>query len=196
MCGNRFSYSFCGDRVMVMALTFLILGAALVPTAAIAQQSGPSEYQVKAAFLYNFTKYVEWPDSAFADAGSPFVIGVVGRDPFGSALDRTVDGRTVNGRSIEVRRFRRAEDVSGAHILFVSDSESDRVAKIIEHLGNAHTLVVGDMDEFLERGGTINFLIEDSRVRFEINTDASDRAGLTISSKLLALARSVRSRHG
>jgi hypothetical protein len=153
----------------------------------------PSEYQVKAAFLYNFTKFVEWPDSAFAGSDSPFVIGIVGRDPFGSILDRTVEGKTVVGRNFVVRRYRTAADMQPCHLLFISESENGRLAKVLQRVGR-HTLTVGDVDKFLQRGGAVNFVIESNKVRFEINLDAADRAGLRISSKLLALARVVKSK--
>ena len=151
-----------------------------------------SEYQVKAAFLYQFTRFVEWPDSAFADGNSPFVIGVVGHDPFGSTLDRAVDGKTVNGRGIVIRRYSQIADVQPCHILFVSESDRDQMSRILARLSNFSTLTVGDCDGFIQHGGIIDFFIEDSRVRFAINPDAANSVGLRVSSKLLQLARVVR----
>jgi hypothetical protein len=160
-----------------------------------AQAGAPTEYQVKAAYLYNFTRYVEWPDSAFAAPESPFVVGVVGHDPFGPTLDKILDGRTMNGRPFLVKRFKHADDVQPCQLLFVGEYETDKLPRILSHLGNAGTLTVGESYGFLQHGGAINFLIEDNHVRFEINLNAADRCGLKISSKLLALARNVIPRH-
>ncbi len=157
-----------------------------------ARAQDASEYQVKAAFLCQFTKFVEWPSGAFADANSPFVIGVVGKDPFGAILERAIDGKSVDGRSFVIRRFSQVADVQPCHLLFVCESDRDQVSRILARLGHSNTLTVGDFDQFIQRGGTVNFFIEDSRVRFEINPDAADSAGLKISSKLLHLARVVR----
>lgn len=147
-----------------------------------------SEYQVKAAFLYNFAKFVDWPGDAFK-SGGPFVIGVVGDDPFGSDLDDTVSGKSIDDRRIEVKRFKRVSDIQSCHILFVCRSEKSRVDKILDKVSGSRTLTVGDMGQFLQRGGMINFIMEDQKVRFEINADSAQRAGLKISSKLLQLSR-------
>lgn len=173
---------------VLLCLLWLLLGAHRAP----AQESGASEYQVKAAFLYKFTRFVDWPSSAFSSGNSPFVIGVLGRDPFGSTLDRTLEGKSVGEHPIVVRRYKTLDDMQTCHILFISESENDRVAKTVARLGRSPILVVGDMPRFVQRGGAVNFVIEDSKVHFEINPDAADRAGLSISSKMLSLARIVR----
>ena len=149
------------------------------------------EYQVKAAFLYNFAKFVEWPADALPQDSSPFVIGVLGDDPFGANLDKTVEGKALGEHKIVAKRFKKLEDVQTCHILFVCRSEKDKLSKIVERLGKANTLVVGDTDQLLQRGGAINFTLEDKKVRFEINADAAERADLKVSSKLMQLATKV-----
>jgi hypothetical protein len=148
-----------------------------------------TEYQVKAAFLYNFAKFVDWPGDAFARSDSTFIIGVVGDDPFGSELDSTVAGKSVDGRRLEVKQFRRISDMQTSHILFICRSERSRISRILERVGNSPTLTVADTEGFLQHGGMVNFIIENSKVRFEINSAPAQRARLRISSKLLQLAR-------
>ena len=147
------------------------------------------EYQVKALFLYNFAKFVDWPPNMRAD---PICIGILGDDPFGDALDQTVKGKTVNGRNFVVKRLQRQEDGEGCHIVFISASEKKKVRAILNGLGRCNVLTVGDVEGFAAAGGVINFEIVDSKVRFEVNIDAAERAGLKLSSKLLNLAKIVR----
>jgi uncharacterized protein DUF4154 len=150
------------------------------------------EYQVKAAFLYNFVKFVDWPASAFPPTGDAVVIGVIGNDPFGGILDQVLQGKTCcHDRKLVVRRFERIEHVSECHVLFISSSEEARLADILQILNGASVLTVGEMGRFAERGGMIGFQRADNKLRFEINTDAASRAGLTISSQLLKLATRV-----
>ena len=144
------------------------------------------EYQVKAAFLYNFAKFVEWPSDALPQDSSPFIIGVLGDDPFGANLDKTVEGKALGEHKIVAKRFKKLEDVQTCH-----RSEKDKMSKIVERLGKANTLIVGDTDQLLQRGGAINFTLEDKKVRFEINADAAERADLKVSSKLMQLATKV-----
>ena len=156
-----------------------------------AQTEPPSEYQVKAAFLYNFVKFVEWPVDTFADPGAPFVLGVLGEDPFGSVLEQTLKGKTVNGRALVIRGVKQGKDLRTCHILFVSSSEIRHLDQILESLKGSSVLTVGEMERFAQSGGAVNFVLEQNRVRFEINPEAAARARLRISSKLLALARIV-----
>ncbi len=170
------------------------LGAALFLSAApraAAQAPATREYQIKAVFLFNFAQFVEWPAAAFASADSPIVIGVVGDDPFDGALDATVRGEKINDRPLVVRRYRRGEDVTGCHILFISSSESARLGEILAPLQNHPVLTVGDMEGFSLRGGMIRFLTENNRTRLRINLAAAKAAQLVISSKLLRPAEIV-----
>jgi hypothetical protein len=154
-----------------------------------AQASG--EYQVKAAFLYNFLKFVDWPAQSFANDSSPFIIGVVGNDTFNSTIDQAVSGKTANGRPIVIKRFASSKALTYCHILFISPSERDRFRQILGTTGSG-VLTVSETDGFTQIGGIVNFTLVDSKVRFEINQSAAERAGLKISAKLLSLARVVR----
>jgi hypothetical protein len=150
------------------------------------------EYLIKAAYLYNFAMFVEWPEEAFASANSPIVVGVVGDDPFGAALDRTVLDKRINNRRIEIRRLRiEDEDVRRCHILFLSPAESAHLPDLAQRIGRLSVLIVGDDSDTLTRGGTIAFSVKDNKVGFAINLAAARRARLAISSKLLNLARVV-----
>jgi hypothetical protein len=173
---------------LYIALTMALLGIAAGMALA---QGAPQEYQVKAAFLYKFASFVEWPGDAFSQTGGAFVIAVVGDDPFGSNLERTVDGKDVDRRKIVIRRFKRAGDIQACHILFVSRSEAGRLPQVLGRLGKASTLTVSDTGQFLQRGGMINFIIDEKKVKFDINPDAAERANLKISSKLLSVANKV-----
>jgi hypothetical protein len=179
----------------VLTLRALLAAALLAVSAAARAQSDvptapvPTEYEVKAAFLYNFARFVEWP--AEASRPEPFVIAVLGRDPFGSVLDETVAGKTVGGRPIQVRRATRVDEVRDAQIVFVSASEAPNVPTILKALEKPGVLTVGDLDGFAERGGAINFTVQSRRVRFEINPGSAEQAHLKMSSQLLKLATLV-----
>jgi len=150
------------------------------------------EYKVKAAFIYNFAKFTEWPDGHFADSDAPFVIAVVGTDPFDGALDHIVAGKKVGTHPVEVRHFDSAEKLGNCEILFIADNDDETIAKIIDKVSDKSILTVGESDHFDANGGAIRFFTEDSKMRFEINTDATDKAKLKVSSKLLKLARIYR----
>jgi hypothetical protein len=152
----------------------------------------PREYQLKAAFLYNFTKFVEWPASRFADTNSPIVIGVFGKNPFGAELENLVKGRKINDRGIVVRSVGSAADAKAAHLLFVDSTSDDRLAELQGALQGGGVLTVGESTAFARHDGIINFLLEDDKLRFEINMDAADRAGLRINAQLQKLAKTIR----
>ena len=155
-----------------------------------------SEYQIKAAYLYYFTTFVDWPPETFARTGNALVIGVLGEDPFGAVLDETLRGKTVNNRRLAVRRFTGPRDARDCHILFISSSERDRLESILKGLEGSPVLTVGDLDRFAARGGQIAFRMEDKRVRFDINPAAIERSGVKISAQLLKLGRVVDARPG
>ncbi|MEW6304360.1 MAG: YfiR family protein [Verrucomicrobiota bacterium] len=161
-----------------------------------ASPPSPTEYQIKAAFLYNFAKYIEWPAEKFPQSNSPIVMGVLGKDPFGVNLEKTIQGQHIGGRPLVVKRFEDIEGINGCHLLFVSSSERRRVADILERIKNDHILTVGESERFAAQGGVVNFIMVESKVRFEINVDAARRARLKISSKLLNLAQVVRDDKG
>jgi hypothetical protein len=163
----------------------------LLPTPARAAE----EYEIKAAFLFNFVKYVAWPERDFAAPDAPFVIGILGKDPFGKVLDQTVTGedRKIKGRLIVVKRFGSLEEIAGCHVLFITEAEQKRWPQIAQSLAGSHVLTVGEGDRFAESGGgVIGLYKEKNRIRFVINVDAARRAELTIDSSMLNLARIVR----
>ena len=172
--------------------TVLGVGLLLAGWQADAQTTQFKEYEVKAAFLFNFAQFIEWPAKAFAGANAPFVVGVLGDDPFGHVLDQTVQGETVNGRRLTLKRSNRLEDLTGCHILFVSRSEKARWPHLFSTLGSPGVLTVGESDQFLRQGGVINFVTtRDNKVRFEINLAAAEQQGLKINAKLLKVAQTV-----
>ncbi|MCE5324528.1 YfiR family protein [bacterium] len=173
----------------VMLVCMMILGST-----AFARRTGssPNEYEIKAAFLYNFASFVEWPPKTSADSSGSFIIGVCGDNPFGNTLEKTVKGKTINGRRIDVRYFGSARDLKPCHILFVSSSEDNHFGKIANTVRDWHVLTVADTDGFTRNGGIINFFTEDNKIKFEINADNAKKSGLKISSKLLKLAKVVK----
>jgi hypothetical protein len=158
------------------------------PATAADEQS--LEYQVKAAFVLNFTKFTEWPSSAFPAANSPFAICILGEDPFGGALDQIIQGEAIGGHRMAVQRIKRGSRPQGCQVLFIGQTEKD-TGMVLADLG-AGVLTVGEGDSFLRDGGMISFIIENRRTRFDINLAAAENAGLKLSSRLLSVARSVK----
>jgi len=163
----------------------------LAPGATRPQPQRASEYQLKAVFLFNFAQFVSWPPDAVPEPDAPFVIGILGDDPFGAAIDETVRGERLGARAYLVQRYRRLEDVKRCDILFISRSEREHVPQILAALQHRPLLTVSDADGFLEAGGMIRFVTEQSRVRLRINVAAAQEAHLTLSSKLLRLAETA-----
>lgn len=163
---------------------------AVIPLVALpsAVSVTPTEYQVKAAFLYYFAEFIEWPGQGSGNKNGAFVIGILGQDPFGSDIEQTLRGKTVKGRELLIRRFMDHNNLKDCDILFISASEKERLTEIFDSLDHAKVLTVGDTDGFASLGGIINFVIENNRVHFEVNLKAASRAGLKISSKLLNVA--------
>jgi YfiR/HmsC-like len=156
-----------------------------------ALSEGPSEYKVKAAFLYSFTKFVQWPPFSSENSNDPVTVCVFGENPFGGALQEILVGKTFNGKPFAVKEMTSTQETRACLILFVSASERKRLKTVLESLQGAAVLTVGDTQGFAEDGCIIDFVLEDNKMRFEINTIAADRARLKISSKLLSLARIV-----
>lgn len=169
-----------------LAKIFLL---ALLPVLLSHPARAAEEYEVKAAFLLNFTKFVTWPPVAFAGADSPLAICVLGDDPFGSALNEMVKGEAVNGHAVTVQRIRRAPESKACQVLYLAASERE-VGKVLADLGPG-ILTVGEGDKFLREGGVIAFIIEDRRVRFDISQNAAAKAMLLLSSRLMMVARTV-----
>ena len=171
-------------------LTLLLLAAG----AGQVHAEGPvaDEYQVKAAFLFNFAKFVEWPPEAFKGPDDPITICVLGQNPLGSALEDVVRNKTVANRTFAVRDVSSAQQASKCQIVFVTASERKRSRALLEDLKGRSILTVGEADDFTVNGGVINFKLKDARVRIEIDAAAAERAKLRISSKLLSLAEIAR----
>jgi len=151
-----------------------------------------SEYAAKAAFISKFLGYVKWPESAFAEPTSPLRIAVLGDDPFGKPLDDLFADKRYGAHPIEIVRFERIVDIETCHVLFVPVDESDGLEKVLERIQRKPVLLIGEHKGFAASGGCINFVLEDKKIRFEINTDATRRASLEISSQLLKLAKVVK----
>ncbi|HYX24364.1 MAG TPA: YfiR family protein [Thermoanaerobaculia bacterium] len=180
-------------RASQKALRLLLCAWGLATSAAAGAEVAASEYAVKAAFLYNFTKFVDWPPRVFTDERSPLKICVLGADPFGKALRSFMD-EEVGGRRLQLLRVDTLNNPAACHVLFVSRSERDRLPQILAAVRGAPVLTVADTPEFLDDGGMVNFVLEGGKVRFEIDPEAAERSGIRISSKLLALARHVKGR--
>lgn len=156
----------------------------------------PTEYQVKAVFVYNFSRFVEWPPQTFTAPNEPFVIGILGSDPFGARLDEAVRGEQIDQHPLVVRRFRNLGEIGDCRILYIDRSESAKVQQILAALDHRNTLTVTDLEGATERGVMIQFTTENNRIRLRINVESARAAGLTISSKLLRTADIVGPRGG
>ncbi|MBI3667943.1 MAG: YfiR family protein [Acidobacteria bacterium] len=182
-----------GSRVAARAFAVLLAVITWTTGARADELFQPAalEYQVKAAFLFNFAKFVEWPAEKLGDGSNPIIVGILGKDPFGSSIDETFRGKTVNGRDVIVRRISQASDAGRCHILFVASSEKGRLEEILLSVASSSVLTVSEIKQFVERGGMISFTTDENKVRLEINVGAAERAGVKISSKLLKLAQVV-----
>jgi YfiR/HmsC-like len=158
---------------------------------AVVQGQVSREYDVKAVFLLNFAQFIDWPPEAFPDPEAPFVIGILGADPFRRTLEDVVRNETLRDRKVVVRRFQRVEDLGSCHILFISTSEERALPRIVTELKGRPILTVSEIEDFAQAGGMIRFYIPDAKVRFRINNEAARAAHLMISSKLLRLAEVV-----
>ncbi|HSB75632.1 MAG TPA: YfiR family protein [Terriglobales bacterium] len=167
-----------------------------VAASAAAQTPRAPEYEVKAAFLYNFAKFVDWPAQAFPGPSAPLRICVLGDDPFGEKLSRIVQDKSISGRRVVSTAVQAPAETRWCHVLFISRSDSGTMKRELASLRDLPVLTVSESDDFLPLGGMINFVLEQDRVRFEINLGAAERHGLKLSSKLLAVARVVNSGGG
>lgn len=156
-----------------------------------AQTAASKEYQIKAAFVFNFAQFVDWPSDTFTNASAPLCIGVLGDDPFGDILDTTINGEKVNGHPLVVRRFHKAEEIQDCQVLFISHSEAKRMRQVLDGLKGRSVLTIGEVDGFCKDGGIIRFVTEQNKIRFRINPETAKNSSLTVSSKLLRLAQIV-----
>jgi hypothetical protein len=197
-CSWRFLAS-AGRHRIRQASVFLIACGLFFNAAPeiLSQNDERMEYPVKLAFLYNFTKFIEWPPDSYRDAGTPLRICVAGKDPFSDDLERELQTRTVGGRRLEIKSLKSSDTLQGCHLVFVPAMEVKLAAGIVARLNGSSALTVGESAGFTGLGGMINFTVEDNNVHFEVNVDAAERARLQISSKLLILARIIKEQgHG
>lgn len=178
----RFFHSTLG-----LVITWTVIAAPLLH----AQQSTPTENEVKSAYLYNFGKFVEWPAKT-TSVGEFFPICALGDDNFGSTLETIIAGESINGKKVLVKRVAKPQDAVSCRILFISSSEQNQLKEILAALDNTSVLTVSDMPQFARRGGMIQFVVEANKVRFEVNLTSAERAGLTLSSQLLKVAINVK----
>jgi vacuolar-type H+-ATPase subunit F/Vma7 len=176
---------------LFIALIFVCVG---FPSAANAQQAKPQEYQVKAVYLYNFSKFVTWPANSIQ--GDTFTVCVLGPDPFGPFLDTTLANETIGNRPLVAKRISDFHEISGCQILFISASEAAHVNEILSPIEKSSVLTVSDIPSFTNSGGMIGFELIDNRVRFDVNLAAAEKAGLTLSSQLLKVATDVKNAPG
>jgi hypothetical protein len=174
-----------------LCLVLVLLARVSVWCAPAHCQSPPSEYEAKAAMLLNFVRFTDWPAEAFASAEAPFVIGVVGKDPFGAALDNTFSGKSVKGRSFVVKRFTADQNLKSCHLLFVPASEKRRQRDLLDKLRGASVLTVGETFDFRDHAGAVQFVLKGSSVGFNINLNVAKAGRLHISSNVLRQADGV-----
>jgi len=169
----------------VSAIFILILITAAVVTSALGEERKPGEYEVKAVFIYNLAKFIEWPDKSL-DNSSTLTVYILGDDPFGTDLDAIRD-KLIKGRRVVIKQIDSPDDLKNANILFISSSEKERLRDILKSISGLPILTVGDTKSFAQRGVMVNFYLENSKIRFEINLEAANLAGLKISSNLLRM---------
>ena len=195
-------------RVYIFAALIMTLFAGPIALRTWADTAPSQEYKVKAAFLYNFLKFVDWPNGKAADAKKPIILGIIGKDPFGNAFEPVKD-KPVKGRKVVIKRFKEVaelkksgqegkaaldkqiEEMRECHLLFACSSEKDNIKEIIAAVKDRSVLTVADTKDFLKSGGIINFVMEEQKVRFEISVSAAKRSKLKIRSQLLRLAKEV-----
>jgi hypothetical protein len=178
-----------GKSLQVVALALVLAGASGAPPELRGEAAG--EYAVKAAFLFHFAQFVEWPPEAFKDASSPLKYCTVGDDPFRGALEESVHGKSVGSHTLQVQHLTRREPIAGCHILFIGVGEKKHLPEDLSGAAGHAVLTVGETEHFAQEGGMIGFLVENDKVRFEINMKTAATAKLKISSRLLLLAKTV-----
>jgi hypothetical protein len=182
-----------GRSKLLIGVLFALLAIRPMPSTA---QSQVDEYRLKAAFLFHFAQFVEWPAEALGNANSPFVICIAGEDPFHGDLEEAVEGKSIGSRPVRLRHIKQLRESQGCHVLFIGKDESNGVEPLTSTLNNMPVLTVGESDDFLQKAGIIRFCLEDRKIRFEVNQDAAEAVNLKISSRLLLLAKTVVGRKG
>ncbi len=169
----------------------VVIASLILAYLSAAQTPASSEYEVKAAFLFHFAQFVEWPETSFKDPGSPLTYCTIGDDPFHGSLDAALKGKTVGARPLRVEHIKQPQETQGCQVLFVGTEEKKVLPAILAGAKGNSVLTVGESEHFVQEGGMIGFLLEENKVRFEFNLEAAQKAQLRVSSKLLALAKTV-----
>lgn len=182
---------FCGAALALAALAAMAALGVAPAAAQDASAAAAAERRVKAAFLYKFLGYTEFPGSAFGEPGAPVVIGVLGADELAAELASIVSGRTVQSRAIAVKVLRDGEGAAGVHLLFVGGSDPGRTRSVLKALQPTPMLVVSEADDGLQQGSVINFRVVDERVRFDVSLEAAEKNSVKLSSRLLSVANHV-----
>ncbi|HEY1921453.1 MAG TPA: YfiR family protein [Tepidisphaeraceae bacterium] len=176
-------------EIAAVIVTVAMLGAGRTRAGSPTRlDAGGKVYEIKAAFIYNFAQFTQWPDSAFTSGDSPFVLAFIGDSELGPALQQVLQGKSIAGHPIVLKHLDSASQISGCHLLFIPDSEESHLDDIFNAVGNQPILTVGETTKFMQAGGIIRFFIADGRIRFEIDPDAADKATLRLSSRLMSLA--------
>ncbi|WP_171013469.1 YfiR family protein [Chitinivorax sp. B] len=175
---------------MCQRLLLLMLVCATGPSA-MALNEPDLEHQIKAAYLYKFLGYVEWPSTAFAQLGAPVIIGVIGADAVATELGRLKSGRLVNNRAIEVKQLRTDDSIAGVHVLYIAQQEASNLKRLLSAIQAQPVLTITDSAGGLDFGSVINFVPVDNRVRFEVSVVHAERSGLKVSARLLAVAQRI-----
>lgn len=186
VCRTRF------NTVQNRHYTLLIIACAWLSLESFSRSADietPSEYQLKAAVIFNFAKFIDWPETAFEKADSPFKLGIIGETPLEEELTQLVRDKKLGNRSFLVKQVKTASEIKTCHMLFISQTERKRLQEILKAAEFGPVLTISELDRFMQSGGMIHFLMEGNKVRFEINDAAARKAGLRISSKLLSLGR-------
>ncbi|HKX28007.1 MAG TPA: YfiR family protein [Blastocatellia bacterium] len=181
-----------GRILLSIPIVGVILCLVLMSGSLYSQTQVPNEYQVKAAFIYNFAKFIEWPPGTFSSKEMPFILGVMGDEFISRTIEQAIQGKTVNGRQLQIKRLELGQELKICQVLYISSYEQRHLVQILESLRGSSTLTIGEMDRFIQQGGIINLVTEENRVLFEVNLEVAEQAQLKISSKLLVLARTVR----
>jgi len=195
----RFVLSVDSRRILRASFFAIVAGVLYLSASpkALSQNEEGAEYSVKLGFLFNFTKFVEWPPDSFRNPGTPLVICIVGHDPFRQDLEAELQTRKVGDHPVEVRTQTPNDKLSVCHVVFIPVTEKNQSDRILRGLQGSRTLTVGETEGFAVLGGIINLTVEDNKVHFEINRLAADRAGLKIGSRLLSIAKIVQEQdHG
>jgi YfiR/HmsC-like len=186
-----FAQSTSSPWLVLLLVVLHVLASAVTSFSADAETL--TEYEIKAGFFFNFTRFVEWPEDAFATPTSPIVACVMGETPLTDPLAEVIQGKVVNGRAVSINLVKPSDDLRRCNLLFISEGAARRTGEILARLRKANTLTVGETPGFPLAGGMINFAILDNKVKLEINLDATTHAGLKVNSKLIAVSRLVSS---